>query len=182
MQTGQIDHCHGRYAFGWAIPSDRSTRCRIVAVDPRGEVIAETIANMPRGDLLSVGGGACDFGFQLAIPFTDDTGPLSILADDCEILGSPLFMGPEIHDGTLTIAGGRVSGWVTNRHTVLVTQDIVLIDQEGQVVMTITPSLGKDDGDPLFRPCRFDAPLPPHCFGRNEICLTARIGVSALST
>ena len=64
MQTGQIDHCHGRYAFGWAIPTDRATRCRITAVDTQGEVIAKTTADQPRADLISIGGGACDFGFQ----------------------------------------------------------------------------------------------------------------------
>jgi GT2 family glycosyltransferase len=178
LQTGQIDHCHGRYAFGWAIPTDRATRCRITAVDTQGEVIAKTTADQPRADLISIGGGACDFGFQLAIPFTDDTGPLRIRADGEDLAGSPLSMGPEVHDGVLTIAGGRVTGWVTNRHTVLVTQDIVLTDQDGQVVMTITPSIGEDAGDPLSRPCRFDAPLPPHVFGRNEICLSARVGES----
>ncbi len=176
MQTGQIDHCQGRYAFGWAIPWDRSARCHIVAVDPAGDVIAETTANQPRGDLLAIGGGECDFGFQLAIPFTDDTGPLRILADDREMPGSPLFMGPDILDGALTIEGGRVHGWVTNRHSVTVTQDVTLTDQDGQVVMTVTPTLAPEDGDPLFRPGRLDALLPPHCFGRNEICLTARVG------
>jgi len=175
LLNGQIDHCWGRYLFGWSIPREPNKRCLIAVVDPLGRVIADTRADLPRPDLVTVGGGECDFAFQLGIPFTDTTGPFRILADGVEIPGSPLFMEPDIIAGALSIQSGRVSGWVANRYSVTETQPVDLIDQDGRLVLTVLPAVAAADEDPLFRPGRFDVPLPDACFGRAELCLTARI-------
>lgn len=176
LLNGQIDHCRGRYVFGWAIPRTPGTRCRITALDPSGVVIAEAAADVARPDLVGVGGGACDFAFEIGLPFTDTTGPFCILADGVELPGSPLFMEPTMLAGEIRIAGGRVIGWVCNRHSVTVTQPVSLTDQDGRLVMTVQPAPDPADEDPLLRPGRFDAALPDHCFGRNELHLAASVG------
>ncbi len=176
MLNGQIDHCHGRYVFGWAIPRDSGTRCRIVAVDQRGDIIAETTADIPREDLSVVGNGQHDFAFQLGIPFTDEYGPFHILADDIEIPGSPLYMSPDIVAGAIEIDSDRIAGWVADRHTVTCTNPVTIVDQDGAIVATVSPEPSADDTDPFFRPGRFTAIVPGFCFGRTELCLTARVG------
>ena len=176
MLNGQIDHCHGRYIFGWAIPLDRGTRCHLVAIDPRGDIVAEATADQPREDLAVIGNGQHDFAFQLGIPFTDDDGPFRILADGHEIPGSPIYMGPDILAGALRIDGDRISGWVADRRTATCTLPVIINDQDGTIVTAVSPEPSPDDTDPLFRPGRFTAIVPGASFGRTELCLTARAG------
>ncbi len=176
MLNGQIDYCRGRYVFGWAVPVRPNSHCTITVIDSSGETIAETIASAPREDLAGVGGGRCDFAFKVGVPFTDAPGPVRVFANATEMPGSPLFLEADIYDGEMSIVGGIVSGWVTNRHLGNVTRPVTLTDQDGRQVMTVQPSVDPSADDPLFRPARFSAPVPAGCFGRTELCLTARIG------
>src|SRR6202012_534202 len=63
-----------------------------------------------------------------------------------------------------------------DRHTATCHLPVIITDQDGTVVATVLPDPSPDDTDPLFRPGRFTAIVPGACFGRAELCLTARVG------
>lgn len=128
-----------------------------------------------------LGNGTCDFAFAIGVPFTDAVGPVRIFADAVEMPGSPLFLDADILDGELTIAGGTVSGWVCNRQSLVTSYRVTLTDQDGNAVMSVSAAPDTKGRDPLFAPSRFTAPLPAACFGRAELCLTARVGGSVFA-
>lgn len=181
MLNGQIDHCQGRYIFGWAISVRNGDHCRITVADPFGQTIAEAVASEPRGDLAALDNGRIDFSFRVGVPAVAGAGPVQVFADGVEIPGSPLFLLPDIFDGGLWIDRGVVSGWVSNRQAVSATGPVLLHDQDGHLVATLAATLDPAGDDPLFRPALFSAPLPADCFGRVESFLTAQIGGAAFA-
>jgi GT2 family glycosyltransferase len=176
LLNGNIDHCRGRHISGWAIPAQRGAHCRITVTDSTGRVLAGVIASDSRRDLASVGDGRIDYAFKVGVPMTDAPGPVRVLADGVELPGSPVSLNADDFDGEISIEGGVVSVWVCNRQMTSIKKPITLIDQDGGLVLMLPGTLDPADTDPLFRPARFSAPLPAHCFGRTELCLTAKIG------
>jgi GT2 family glycosyltransferase/glycosyltransferase involved in cell wall biosynthesis len=149
----------------------------VVAVkDSAGQVIASAVASIPRADLSVIGGGRTDFAFQVGVPLTAAPGPVRVLADGAELLGSPLYLDADIIDGKLAIEDGVVTGWICSRGASPMTKSVSLIDQDGAVVTTVSTRLDSSDTDPLFQPARFTAVLPAWCFGRTELHLAARVG------
>jgi GT2 family glycosyltransferase len=176
LLNGHVDHCHGRYIMGWALPVRPDGHCRITVADSTGRIIAGAVASEPRADLAAVGGGRIDFAFRVGVPLTDAPGPVRVQADGVDLPNSPVFLEADIFDGELSIDCGVVSGWVANRCLLGVTEPVTLFDQDGHLVLTIPTRQDPADTDPLFRPARFAATLPAHCFGGHELCLTAKIG------
>ncbi|MDR3532720.1 MAG: glycosyltransferase [Rhodopila sp.] len=138
-------------------------------------MVAGAVASEPRDDLARVGGGRTDFSFRVAVPLIDAPGPFRVLADEVEIRGSLVFLDPDVFDGEISIAGGVVSGWVCDRGLAGITKPVTLIDQDGGFVLTVPTRPDPVGNNPLFRSARFPAALPAHCFGGDELCLTAKI-------
>jgi hypothetical protein len=176
LRKGRIDECRGRYIFGWAIAVEAGAHCVVSVTDASGAMVASTVADAPRPDLVAVGNGRNDFAFHVAVPLGVAPGPVQVLADGIAFPESPLHLDEGVIDGCLSVRDGVVSGWICSRGTVPVTKPVTLIDQDGAVVLTLPTRLGPADVDPLFRPGRFSAELPASCFGRPELVLRAKVG------
>lgn len=181
MLTGFVDYCRGRYIVGWAVPDVRDGHCRITVADSTGRIIAGAIASEPRRDLSVVAGGRTDFAFRVGVPLTDAPGPVRVLADGVELANSPVFLDEDHFDAELAIEQGIVTGWVANRRLLPIAQPIEIFDQDGKLVLTLAAEQDPADSDPLFRPGRFTALLPDSCFGRAELCLTAKLGKAVVA-
>ncbi len=182
MLNGHIDCCEGRNILGWAIPSEDRPHCEITVADPAGNIVAGVVASSPRSDLFSLGAGRTDFAFRIGVPDVDQPGPVRIFADGVEMPGSPVLLGPDRFDGHMTIADGRVSGWVSSRDRMSITTPVQLYDQDGERVATLATTLSPNKDDSFFRPALFSAPLPQACFGRDELLLTAKAGDTVFAT
>jgi GT2 family glycosyltransferase len=164
------------------MPQNDGVHAEITVLDPSGAVIARSVAATVREDLVTVGEGRVDFGFRVDIPDFEPPGQVRLLADGTELPGSPLSLGEGVFDGELTIADGRVRGWVSSREAVSRIEPVLLFDQDGTHVATLQTAHAGAPDDPFFNPAWFDAPLPPACFGRAEVWLAARVGVATIAT
>lgn len=181
MHNGRIDRCRGRYISGWAFPAIGAGHCKITITDPTGRPLATGIANEERGDLAVLNAGRIDFAFTVSLPAKEKAEYVHVFADAIELLGSPMPCTAETYDGEISVTGGVVSGWVCGRQQRPITATLTLTDQDGDVVLSVKPAPDRDSSDPLFMPARFSAELPARCFGRDEMCLIARIGETEIA-
>ncbi len=176
LVKGFADQFNGLYITGWAIAEPDTDNCRITVIDEAGLVAGAGRASLPRQDLGALGYGRNNFAYRIAVASFAAPTQLRVLADDVELNGSPVIAGPGLYDGAITVAGGVIEGWVTERVTGFSPPLVAIDDAEGRQVaevQTVAPPAGHD---PFYAPARFRLPLPDACFGPAEGRLTARVG------
>lgn len=90
--AGHVDHCSRTEAWGWAWCKDHPDRSVLVQVFDEGVFRGETIADMPREDLIGWGVGDGQYGFRIKFdrPLTGSEQPKFRLS-----LTSPVDLEPE---------------------------------------------------------------------------------------
>ncbi len=89
---GHVDSIEDGFVSGWLMNKlDNQVRCTVVAVND-GQIISETIANLYREDLFSLGIGDGRYAFRLNIPFVIMNDEVEILekTTGARLIGSPV--------------------------------------------------------------------------------------------
>lgn len=170
---GAIDGFEGGYLTGWALTPLENKSSSIVVKSADGRAVSRGVAARHRADLKSLGFGQDNFAFRIPIKLSKQKRSLRVYADETELPQSPVEVGPGLFDGHISIAGPRVSGWVTERVNDFTAPRITLVDQFGVMICEHDSNVDYTASDPFFRPARFSFFLPDHCFGRDEIVIHA---------
>lgn len=168
---GYVDGMIGGYITGWAVAEPDNGNCEVTVVDQGGEVIARGRASRHRADLAVLALGRTSLAFRIPVQCTRERQLLRVLADDVELRGSPVPTGGGVYDSDCGIAGGTISGWITERVTGFEAPVITVIDQYGCKVGENTSLLSHGDPDPFSVQARFSVQLADQCFGAGELRL-----------
>lgn len=178
--NGHLDGLTGAYIVGWA--EDGPGTCVITVKQPDGSLVATGMASWDRPDLASLRLGRTNLAFRIPLPLMPERIRLHVFANDIELLNSPIDVGSGFYDGFMTVLGGSVEGWVTERSAESAAPMITILNQDGQIVGRTQSSKRQDNPDPLFNPAGFFTQLDQCCFGRGELKLTAFASGVAFAT
>ena len=168
---GYVDGMIGGYVTGWAVAEPDHGNCEITVLDPGGEVIARGRASRHRPDLAVLALGRTSLAFRIAVHCPQERQSLRVLADDVELRGSPVPVGGGLYDSDCGIAGGTLTGWITERVTGFEAPMITVINQYGAKVGESPSLLNNSDPDPFSVQARFSIQLADQCFGAGEMRL-----------
>ena len=116
--VGALDGLLGRSVFGWAYDRDFGRRRVRITMYVNDQLVAETIANGLRRELVGIGGHDGFSGFVCAVPpekFLPGA-VIRMFADGTELTHPPLLLGPRQFDGVFEpIEGAVARGWVRER-------------------------------------------------------------------
>ena len=173
---GAVDGLIGAAVFGWAYDAEYARRRLRITLTVNDTVVAETVANGLRRELVGAGDHDGFSGFACSIPADKFTAGavVRVFADGVELTNSPLSLGSRRIDGVLEpIKGATASGWVRERVR-QPTRAALDMFVDGRLVRTVTADRlreelkahGVDDGR-----FGFAEPLPESCLdgGAHEI-------------
>lgn len=170
---GNIDGFEGNYLVGWAIADPDIDACSIRIVDMTGRSIAGGEAARERPDLEVLGKGRKDFAFRILLADLGAADRVRVYANDVELPGSPVMLGPGVFDGSFAVRNGVVIGWVTERNPRFGAPFVTILSQEGEIVAEGHSTLDSSGTDPFFAPAKFALPLSQSSFGQGELSLRA---------
>lgn len=166
-------HCEGielgRFVAGWVFNDEHDGYCRISVQTPDGTPIASGLAQHKRPDLECLGLGRTNFAFRIPVKLRSNIQYLHVYADDVELPGSPLRIGPAQFDAWVSVHGGVVLGQVCERVIGGLPPMVHVEDQFGRVIaegMATCPSTLIKDIPTNYD---FKIPLYANCFGIEEL-------------
>ncbi len=170
---GHVDGLEGRFLSGWARCDEERDTCLIRVFNNFGSELGRGRASHHRPDLNAITPGRSDFAFRIPLEIPTETERLHVWADDQELHGSPIEMGPGRFDGAIQVRDGVVEGWVTERRVTAEPIRIEIIDQYGRIAAEgLAPDKIGKPGMSLIR-APINIPLNPGCFGVGELSLKA---------
>ena len=170
---GHVDGFIGSYLNGWAVATADDHCCTVEVCDENGVLIGSGRANRHREDLVSLNFARTDLGFYFPLEAFGSGKLVHVLVDGIELAGSPIRIGVGVIDGFFTVVQGLAVGWVSHRHDGAGATEVSIRLLDGTEVGHTTATPDTTGQDPFFRPCRFEVPLDPICFGREEFILEA---------
>jgi GT2 family glycosyltransferase/glycosyltransferase involved in cell wall biosynthesis len=169
---GYVDDMEGSYIVGWAVSVPDGANCVVTVKDNDGNLLAKGRASRHRPDLAVLGAGRTNYGFRIAVPHISEQRALHVLADDEELQGSPIFVGPDCFDGHCAITGDQVTGWVAERLEGF-SAPFITVKNHFDIEVARGESMFDDETvDPLFNPAKFALTLDDSCLGSGEVPLT----------
>ena len=172
---GRVEGFEGLYIIGWAITGSGLENSKIEVKSPDGQTIAAARASRHRADLAEVGKGRTNISFRIPLPKLapklDGVDRLHVYADGTELPGSPLPIGTGVYDGSVTVNGGSVEGWITARALSFDPPTINIVSHDGCTLAVAASHFDATDTDPFFRPARFSCRIDQRWFGRPEVGL-----------
>lgn len=168
--TGFVDKMEGSYVVGWAQSSENGN-CTITILDAESNLLAKGRASRHRPDLAVLNLGRTTLGFRVAVPLSEKTQRIHVLADGVELPSSPLLVGAGLFDCEAGVEAGCVSGWVSERQTKGEPPEITVLNQYGEEVARGPSHFAAKPEDTLFVPARFMLELDDDCFGAGELLL-----------
>ena len=169
---GHVDGMIGAYVSGWARAESDQGDCEISVSTMEGEVLAKGRACRHRADLAVLGLGSTAFGFRIPVDNPPERRRLRVHANGIELAGSPLATGGGMFDSECAIAGGVVSGWITERVTAFEPPLITIQDQHGTIMGEGRAVLDTVEIDRLAAKALFKVDLALRCFGAGEMRLS----------
>jgi GT2 family glycosyltransferase len=163
--VGCVERLEGLLLIGWAL-SSRGT-CVITATDGE-KILARGSAQKYRSEF-----SRHNVGFRLplaALPVAESL--LHVYADDYELEGSPLRLGPNAFDGEINLHNGQITGWVAERTPEKRDLTVVINDQYGRLIGQV-PSVPRATDHDDFEPREFACELPDFLVGWPEIGIEA---------
>jgi GT2 family glycosyltransferase/glycosyltransferase involved in cell wall biosynthesis len=162
----------GAYVLGWAVAEPDVGNCLIRVVDAEGNTLARGRASRHRADLATLGLGRTTMSFRIAIPAGTARQLLRVFANDEEIPGSPLLVGPGCFDGDGVILADTISGWVSERVQGFEPPLITVLDQHGAKIGETRSTLDQQNTDRSAMTARYKVVLFDRCFGAGELRLS----------
>jgi GT2 family glycosyltransferase/glycosyltransferase involved in cell wall biosynthesis len=168
---GHVDGLEGRFLSGWAYCEEEPDTCLIRVFNNLGSELGRGRASHHRADLSSIAHGRSDFAFRIALEIPTETERLHIWANDQELHGSPIEMGPGRFDGAVHVHNGLVEGWVTERRVTTMPLHIQITDQYDRIVADgFSRTDAANAGMTLVR-APINLELDAACFGIGELSL-----------
>ena len=170
--AGAVDGLIGRSIYGWAYDRDFGRRRVQITLYVNGKLVAETLANGLRREMVGIANHDGFSGFVCAIPSEHFVpgATLRVFGDGTE-LAAPILLGSNYIDGIFEpIVDMNASGWVRERTRELTRATLdMLVD--GEPVRTVVADRLRDElkAHGVYDGCfGFAEPLPAACLDGSE--------------
>jgi GT2 family glycosyltransferase/glycosyltransferase involved in cell wall biosynthesis len=175
--SGFVDGMEGAYVCGWAV-AESGVPCRVTVTDGAGTVLGEGVADRHRPDLAALGLPHGNFGFRVATTLPARPGRIFVRAEGTELHNSPLKIGPAIFDAVAGLAGGGITGWISQRTPDATLPPLRVTDQRGR---DVARGVALPDARDPRAPARLKLTLDDACFGAGLLTLTVHAGATPVA-
>lgn len=169
---GFVEGCVSNFIHGWAVAADGSP-VSISVCDVAGGVLVRESPTEYRPDIARLGFVNATCGFRVAVPGVDRLALLRVFANDVELVGSPVAVGPGLFDGALEVRDGIACGWVSERRIGFAGALVEFRDQDNALLGATEALVDFEaEGDARAK-AQFAIPLSPIAYGRTDLIVRA---------